>query len=353
MRRAVLFLSRFAFSVWIVVVIGFLSLLLSNAPSVPNTPFASLSIKAENSAAIHLPNRIFACTETGQQFQCETKIQNRLLNLSLTKGSDYKYSFSDCRALYDGRSVGCRNMGQTYAPILSEIYEITDLGLSTQQLQAVRQEYWGINTLMEWGELRLMRIGAGLSLSAGLGAAVFAWFYPGKFSKAFASLACGFGLYHWVWGLLGRVQYDVVAPYGFTPDRWDWVVNGSAIVAGVGTIFATALLLWQKFNRFTKIPMGLSSSVGVFNLCSLSLIWGFSPLLSLFGLAEPLLQDGAMLMWFSAVLSSIFAIIAAILLWLYTRQSIQKVLCLVSGIGAVALTTHFFMFVLLRLGYAD
>jgi hypothetical protein len=130
-------------------------------------------------------------------------------------------------------------------------------------------------------------------------------------------------------------------------------VNGSAIVAGVGTIFATALLLWQKFNRFTKIPMGLSSSVGVFNLCSLSLIWGFSPLLSLFGLAEPLLQDGAMLMWFSAVLSSIFAIIAAILLWLYTRQSIQKVLCLVSGIGAVALTTHFFMFVLLRLGYAD
>ena len=42
MHQALLFLSRFSVGLWIVLVGAFLSLLLSNAPNVPNTaPFAS------------------------------------------------------------------------------------------------------------------------------------------------------------------------------------------------------------------------------------------------------------------------------------------------------------------------
>ncbi len=352
MRRAVLFLSRFVFSLWIVLVGAFLSLLLSNAPSVPNTPFASVSIKTEYST-IYLPNRIFTCTETGQQFQCQTEIQDSLLNLSLTKGSDYKYDFSNCRALYDGQSVGCRERGQTYAPILSEMYEITGLGLSPQQIRAVQQEYWGINALMQLGELRLLWISTGLSLAAGISGAFLTWFHPGLFSKAFSSCACGFGMYRLVWGLLGRVQYNVVAPYGFTPNTWDWVVNGVALTAGVGTILTTAFLLWGRFNRLTKIPIGISSSLGIFNLCWLSLSWNFTYLLSFFSLGGTFLQQGYMLVWLSAAISTIFAIAAAILLWLHTNRSIKTFLCLGSGFGAVALATNFFLLILLGLGYAD
>ncbi|MBW4563370.1 MAG: hypothetical protein KME32_19925 [Mojavia pulchra JT2-VF2] len=354
MRRAVLFLSKFVISLWTILVVSFLSLLIFNAPNVPNTaPFAEVSIKTNNGSTIHLPNRIFNCTETGQEFQCQANIQDRLLKLTLTKGSEYKYDLSNCRALYNNQPIDCSEKGQTYAPIIAKIYEITNPELTPQQLQAVRQKYWGINALKQFGELGLMWISTGLSLVAGLNAAFLAWFYPGKLSKAFASLVCGFGMYRFVWGLLGRVQFDVVTPYGFTPDSWSWVVDGGALIAGVGTLIATALVLWRRFHRFIRLPMSISSSVGIFNLCSFSLLWIFTYLPSLFGFTETLLQNRSVLMWVGTTISSTFAIVAAILFYLHTNQSIKKFLCLSSGIGAVALAINLFLFVLLGLGYAD
>jgi hypothetical protein len=192
MRRTTLFLSRFTLGLWVMFIIAFVSLLMFNAPSVPTrTPFASVSIKPKSGSSIYLPNQIFTCTETKEQFQCQTKIQARLLDISLTKGRDYKYFLSNCRALYDGRSVGCREVGQTYAPVASELYKITDLGLSSQQLQALKQEYWGINMLMPLSEDRLISICTELSLVTGMIAAFFVWFHSGEFSKGFTSFACG------------------------------------------------------------------------------------------------------------------------------------------------------------------
>ena len=353
MNRAILFLSRFAISLWIVLVVAFLSLLVLNAPSVPRlAPFAGVSIKTPNSSIIHLPNRAFTCTETREQFQCQAKIQNRLLDLSLTKGGDDKYNFINCRALYDKQSVGCRETGQTYAPIPSKTYQITGLRLSAQQLQAVNQEYWGINALMQLGEVRLTLMSMGISIVTGIGAASLAWFYPGKFSKAFTSIACGFGIYQFVWRLLGHMPYDSVTPYGFTPDKWDWVVNGGAIAAGLGTTLATALLLWGRLNRVIKI-LGVSSSVGIFHLCLFSVSLNFGYLASLFGLTETFLQNEHLLMWLSTGISTILAIAAARLLWLHTNKSIKKFLCLGSGLGVLVLATNFFLSMLLSLGYAD
>uniref|UniRef100_UPI00286D2A1A hypothetical protein n=1 Tax=Chamaesiphon sp. OTE_75_metabat_556 TaxID=2964692 RepID=UPI00286D2A1A len=106
MRRTTLFLSRFMIGLWVMLIISFVSLLIFNAPSVPSkTPFASVSIQPNSGSIVYLPNQIFTCTETKEQFQCQTKIQARLLDISLTKGRDYKYFLSNCRALYDGRSV--------------------------------------------------------------------------------------------------------------------------------------------------------------------------------------------------------------------------------------------------------
>jgi hypothetical protein len=191
MRRTILFLSRFTIALWVMLLIGFVSLLMFNAPSVPTrTPFASVSIEPNSGSSVYLPNQIFTCTETKEQFQCQTKIQARLLDISLTKGSDYKYFLSNCRALYNGRSVGCREVGQNYAPIASELYEITDLGLSAKHLQALKQEYWGINMLMPLGE-DLKSICTGLSLVTGMIVAFVVWFHPGNFSQGFTSFAGG------------------------------------------------------------------------------------------------------------------------------------------------------------------
>jgi hypothetical protein len=358
MRRAILFLPRFTVGLWVALFVAFVSLLLLNAPSVPSrAPFAGVSIRANNSPIIQLPNRIFTCTETGQQFLCQAKIQNRSLALSLTKGkSDYRYDFIHCRAVYDGRSVGCREVGQTYAPILAELYELTDLELNPGQLRAIQQEYWGINLLIQLGELRLNLISLGLSLTAGVGAAFFAYFYPGNLSKTFTSLACGLGLSHLVLSLLGRVPYDAVTSYGFTPDTWGWFVNGGAIASGIGTIFGTALLLWRRLNRFTKILLSISSSAGIFNLCSLSLLYVLTYLPSALGLTRtflPFLQNGSLLMGISTAISAVVAIASAILLWVYTNQSIQSFLCLSSGFGSSALSMYFLQILLLGLGYAD
>ncbi|MEP0948269.1 MULTISPECIES: hypothetical protein [Cyanophyceae] len=77
-------------------------------------------------------------------------------------------------------------------------------------------------------------------------------------------------------------------------------------------------------------------------------------MLSFLGLSDnALVQQGYPLMWLATAISIALAVAAAILLKLYTNQSIRKFLSLGSGIGSVALTTNFFLFVLLSLGYAD
>jgi hypothetical protein len=354
MHRAIVFFSRFLISLWIVLVGAFLLILLRNAPSVPNTPFAGVSIRTEQNIVIHLPNRIFSCTETAQQFQCQAKLQNRLLEIDVTKGQNYKYDLNNCRVSYDGRSVGCQEKGLTYAPMLSEMYEITNLELSPQQTQTIQQEYWSRNALAQLGEVRLLWISTGLSLVAGISIAFFTWLHPGHLSKGFASVACGFGMYQLISGVLGRVPYDVVTPYGLTPDTWNRVVNQGAITIGVITLITTALLLWRNLNHFTRILISIGSSAGIFSLCWWSLIWNSNYILHFLGLSDnSLVQQGYPLMWFSTAISIVLAIVAAILLGLHTHQAIKRFLCLGCSVGAIALATNLFLFILLGLGYVD
>jgi hypothetical protein len=340
MSQATLFLSRFLLGIWVVLVSAFLFLLLSNAPSAANAPFASISIDTSSTAEIHLPNRIFACTETEQQFQCQTKLQNGLLDLRFTKAGSYKYGLSNCRALYNGQPAGCQEIGQTYAPMLKSMYGLTGLGLSPEQLQAVWQEHWGINAIMRWGELRLIWITAGLSLVAGVSIALIAWLSPGKFSKVFTGFACGYGVYHFIGGVLGRIQYDAVTPYGFTPDTWDWFVWGGAIAAGFAAMIFVARLLWQRFNRLSELLIALVSGVGVCSLCWLFLSWN---------LTAVFLQSRYLAIFLSAAL----ALLAAGLLWLHTARSLRVFVCLGSGVGALALATNVLLLTLFGLGYID
>ena len=353
MRRAVLFLARFILGLWTVLVGAFLFLLLSNSPFVPDVPFGTISINAEPNATVHLPNRIFTCTETEQQFQCQAEIQNRSLDLSWEKGNEYQYALENCRAWYGGQSVGCEGGIMSLVLGLPDSYEVRDLGLSPRQLQAVQQEYWGINTLVELGEVRLLLISSGLSLVAGISVACLAWLKPGVLSKGFASFACGWGMYLLVWSFLGSVSYDVVTPYGFTVDTWDLFIDAGAIAAGIVTTLIIALLLWGRFNRFTKILASISSGIGVFTLCGSAIALNISNLSDFFGLAKFSSLPGYMLIWLEIAVSAVFAITAAILLWLHTRQSIRKFLCLVNSFGATALVSYFSLFILLSLGYVD
>lgn len=354
MRQSTVFLSRFLLSLWVVLAATFLWVLVSNAPDVPNNaPFAGVSIQTESGLPIHLPNRGFECTETGQEFQCQISIQEQLLTLNLTKGQGYPYDLINCRASYGGQAVGCQETGQTYAPTLAKLYEITDLSLSQQQVQTARQTYWGINTLMRWGELRLIWIGVGLSFAAGINAAVFTWVHPKVWSKGFVSVACGFGVYPLAEGSLGRVPFDLVTPYGLTPDHWVWVVRGSAIAVGIAAMLAIALLLWRPVNHLSRVLISLVAGAGIFSLAWWSFSWNVGYVLPLFSWANQLIQQGHLLGLLFTVISVLVAIAAVILIWIYTNASIHKFLCLGSSFGAIALASHLFMYLLLDLGYLD
>ncbi|MBD1915307.1 MULTISPECIES: hypothetical protein [Cyanophyceae] len=352
-RRPTLFLSRFLLGLWIVLAATFLWLLIPNAPDVPdNAPFAGVSIQTEQNVPLHLPNRGFRCTETEQEFQCQIDIQDQLLTLNLTKGQGYPYDLSNCRASYGRQAVGCRESGQNYAPTLAKMYEITNLNLSPQQIQTVRQTYWGINTLMQLGEVRLTWISAGLAITAGISAAFFTWLHPEFWSKGFVSFACGFGVYQLVERFLSGVPFDVVTPYGLTPEDWIRVIRGGAIAVGIATMLVTALLLWRRVNRFSRVLISLVIGAGIFSLALWSFGW-IGYVFPLFDWANQFLPQGHLLALFFIVISVLVAIAAVILIWTYTNLSIRKFLCLGSGFGAIALASNLFMYLLLDLGYID
>jgi hypothetical protein len=196
-RASVFFTARFVVGFWLALIIALLSLLIFNAPSVPNlAPFESVSIKAHNSR-IYLPNRSFTCTETEQQFLCQTKIQNRPLDLSFTKGTDYKYNLSNCRVLYNGQPANCQRWRENYAPILAFSFEMTGLNLNSQQLQQIKQKNWAINIFMPLGETGLMRMGRWLSVAAGISIAFLTSLHPklrrAQLTKLLLCLGSGLG----------------------------------------------------------------------------------------------------------------------------------------------------------------
>ncbi|MEL7226507.1 MAG: hypothetical protein AAGL17_17150, partial [Cyanobacteria bacterium J06576_12] len=264
MRRLKLFLSRFVLGLWLMLFGSFLMLLVVEARQGGVTmPMAGVSIN-ESATIVDLPNRIFTCTETGPQIQCQATVQDRSLVLNLAPyENDKPDSVSrNCQATYDGRSVRCDSQYLQYAPMLSEEFEVRGLDLSPQQLQTLQRKYWGIRALMAIGERRLILLTTGLSISAGAIAAYFAWFYPSRLTKCIASIACGFVMYLWVRSFLNGVQFDTVIAYGLTVDRWIWLINyGSAVIA-IAAATTVALLLRRRVSHATKAVVTLSSGIG-------------------------------------------------------------------------------------------
>ncbi|MEM6518167.1 MAG: hypothetical protein AAF722_02415 [Cyanobacteria bacterium P01_C01_bin.70] len=261
MRRTRLFLFTVLLGLWLALFGAFLFLLGFEARSGGiDVPFAGISIHAEPNTTIHLPNRLFTCTETDQQSQCQTDIQGRPLVIVLEKSSNSE--LSHCQAQYDGNSLVCLSWGLNYAPLLSESFELTGLGLSPQQLETLQQKYWGTNQLLTLSDRKLMKISQWLAIAAGVIAAYFAWFYPSRLSRGLAIVTGGLITYQWVRGALASVPYATVTPYGLTSATWDRVVDSGAIAAGALVVAIVALLLRHRTNRVTKTFVTLSNGLG-------------------------------------------------------------------------------------------
>ena len=336
MQKTVLFLSRILLGCWAVIVVGFLFILLSNAPDVPNNaPFGSVSIKTNENTTIFLPNPNFTCTETAQTFQCDIKIRRRVLNLTLNKGIGHTYNLSNCRAQYDGQAVECQETGGSFAPVLADTFEITNLGLSPQELQAVRRDYRGINTLMELGEDRLFKITEILSLATGIIVAGFTWFSTADHGKALTSFTLGGGAY--ILTLLLSGQMTLVAP------ALHVFVQGLAIAAALSTALATTRLIWPSLNHGTKALASVISSAVMLSLCLLT-----PNVFSRFDFIAT-----AMFWWTLIAISIGLVLVIAINPSLHNAKPTKGLISLGTGFGANFVSIVFFLYLLLSLGYAD
>ncbi|MDB9524793.1 hypothetical protein PN498_02235 [Oscillatoria sp. CS-180] len=176
MRQWKLFLFRSLIGLWIVLFSSFLSLIIFETRSINvNRPIVEVSLEATDSVnEVAIPGRIFTCKEVDSQDQCQAAIQGRPLVLTLTPEESNGFA-SSCKATYDGQRVGCHNNDFGLGAMIQRAFQIRDIGLDTQQLKAVRRRYWGLNTLLDIGEVRLMEIGTGLAISFSTLVAGFVW----------------------------------------------------------------------------------------------------------------------------------------------------------------------------------
>ncbi|NJL22667.1 MAG: hypothetical protein HC895_20560 [Leptolyngbyaceae cyanobacterium SM1_3_5] len=230
---------------------------------------------------------------------------------------------------------------------MASIYEVSNLSLNPTELRSIQQQYWGINLLMQLGELRIFWISTGLSIAAGVIAASLAWQCPNRITKLFASLMCGLGAYQLVWSLLA---------YGIVPEAWSFMIRVLTIAAGIMVTIATVILLEQRSNQATKMLLSLWISLSIFELCRQVFRWiirevagfvSFSFGIDTSAISPTILQ---ILLTTAAMIPTIAA---AVWIWSHTPRSTRAFVAISSGFGAVAIATHLFLLLLLGLGYAD
>ncbi len=176
MHRWKLFLSRFLLGLWMVLFSSYLFLIVFETRTInADSPIVEVSLKAMGSVEeVAIPGRIFTCTKVDSQDQCQAKIQGRPLVLTLIPNESDGFA-SSCKATYGGQPVGCYNNDFNLGAMIQRAFQIRDIGLDTQQLKAVRRKYWGLNTLLDIGEVRLLEIGTGLAIAFSAIVACFVW----------------------------------------------------------------------------------------------------------------------------------------------------------------------------------
>lgn len=337
-----------AIALWLVLSVALVALLIRESPTLAYTPFASIEIQPSAGRPIHLPNRIFDCTQGAAQWQCSAALAEQPLDLTWSYSPAFPTELGDCGATYAGRTVSCREAGMDFVRGLQYRYALQgDLELGAAQLNGLRWHYWGINLLMSLRDLGLIGLGLGLSLAGGVLVALGAWRSPGRWAKGIASFACGMGMALLVANYFGRVLLETVHGVGISDDQWQWLTHGLAIAAGIGTWISTAALLYFPFGPVMRLIVSLLAGVSLFSLLAQS---PGAYLLSFMGIPVGSGSFGSHLPIF---LASGAAWLAAF--WLYRRRPIntRRFLSLAGGMGVFAIGSLLALMGLLWLGYVD
>lgn len=376
MRRAILFSSRFMLGLWIVFVSAALLLLFSSTPTAAAVPFSSVSIRDSKGALVYLPTRLFSCEEAPQQFQCKATVQKRSLEITWEKQKDdqgYPTSSSRCEARYNGQPIDCKYSGPGGVIGLPDEYEVTGLGLSSQQMSAMQRRYWGLRFLKETREAYLLSIGTAIGLTGGVIVACFVWLHPGRLSKLFASFVCGLALYQGAQGRLSNIFYSLMMPPPLPPSSVepgmpvpapyiegvaDVAYENSMRIAQAGAIaigvIGMAIVAWVLLRQTHWLIKGIASIIiGIGVYVPIARTLQFNLMLGLGDLLFPTVQESPLLWKIFSIVSVAAAIAAVVLLWNRTDLNSKRLVSFMSGAGVSGIVSFLSLFILLWLGYAD
>lgn len=342
-------LLKRAIALWLILSATLVALLIAESPTLAHTPFASIEIQPSAVPTIHLPNRIFDCTQGVTEWQCSATLADQPLDITWSYTPQFSSELGNCNAVYRGKPVSCESTGADYVRGLQDRYALQgDLGLAVAQLDGLRWKYWGANLLMSMRELGLIGLGLGLSLVGGVLVALGAWRNPGRWAKGIASFACGFGMVLLVSNYFGRMLLDTLRGVGISDDQWQWLSSGLAIATGLGTWISTAALLYFPFGPIMRLVVSLLAGVSLFSLLAQSV--GIGYLLSLVGV--PIDHH---LFWsrLPIFIASAAAWLAAF--WLYRKRPIntRRFLSFTGGLGVFSIGSLLALVCLLSLGYVD
>ncbi|MFQ3617009.1 MAG: hypothetical protein SNJ57_04380 [Cyanobacteriota bacterium] len=342
-------LLKRAIALWLILSATLVALLIAESPTLAHTPFASIEIQPSAASTIHLPNRIFNCTQGTTRWQCSAMLAEQPLDITWSYTPQLPSELGNCTVVYRGKPVLCESTGADYMRGLQYRYALQgDLGLEAAQLDALRWKYWGINVLMSMREMGLIGLGLALSLVGGVLVALGAWRNPGRWAKGIASFACGMGMAMLVSNYFGRILLETLRGVGISDDQWQWLSGGLAIAAGLGTWISTAALLYFPFGTTMRLVVSLLAGVSLFSLLAQSV--GIGYLLSFLGL--PVSHS---LIWsrLPIFIASAAAWLAAF--WLYRKRPIntRRFLSFTGGLGVFSIGSLLALMGLLWLGYVD
>ncbi|MBD2261214.1 hypothetical protein [Pseudanabaena sp. FACHB-2040] len=242
--------------------------LVSVAPTRTKAAIETVTIASQTETPVRIFGHGFTCT-TGKTFeQCNVPLQTHPLEITVTYTSAEEKGIAGCQATYAAQNIGCTAAYGGYiggVRFLSSVMIESTLGLSRQQLQALRRENW----IAQWDETTWLRVSTILAIVCGIFVAILSWQYPSRLTKVFTSITVGLSLFYASVFQLSRIPY----PMGFDPQ--DWIQRLFTLGTLVGSIGATVTvaLIWRQNSQWMRVfaPIGGMSMFYLFGL----LTYGF------------------------------------------------------------------------------
>ncbi|MBD2100045.1 hypothetical protein [Leptolyngbya sp. FACHB-261] len=270
MRRALLFASRFAIGLLLVTLCSVGWLIVSMSPYQLDGGPASVSIlpnPQEYQNRLRISGHQLACNKQGTIDRCQFTLRDQPLEMTITYKDEVRKQFDSvvkCQATYDGRPVACSISYDYVSGALPNLTIEDSLGLSNQDLQALRQQYF----VAQFGDGGWMQLTSNVAIAAGLIATTFIWLHTGQRLKTFTAISAGVG----VFGLLYTASMLFMPSIMLSAARFIGRHGSSLGMLPIVSLFGasipitaglfTALAVERWVNQPNKVLVCLSSVTG-------------------------------------------------------------------------------------------